>query len=144
MINVSEVKSKLLPLADPERQQFFTRLKSYIYLYCEIKENNNRIPIYIGKGTTDRCFDHLSELNSPKSTKDEVIKGLVEKDILGIDILAYGLDSPTALAIESVCIDLLGLDNLTNSKRGHGKAFKRLSLRELSSSLNPRDAVCGQ
>ena len=39
---------------------------------------------------------------------------------LGIDILAHGLDEKTALAIESACIDLMGIDILENLVRGHG------------------------
>ena len=52
---------------------------------------------------------------------------------LGIDILAYKLDEKTSFTIESVCIDLLNIKNLTNMVRGHGDNTKRLPINELAS-----------
>ena len=97
-----------------EKSSFFKGLNSYVYLYCEITEDNKRNPIYIGKGKSDRCLSHLSDLDNLSSKKTKKIRYLLSENKLGIDILAHGLDEKTALAIESACIDLMGIDNLEN------------------------------
>ena len=52
-----------------EKSSFLKGLNSYVYLYCEITEDNKRNPIYIGKGKSDRCLSHLSDLNDLSSIK---------------------------------------------------------------------------
>ena len=49
--------------------------------------------------------------------------------------MAYQLDPQTALSIESACIDLMGIDNLTNLVRGQGDNCKRVPLNELTNLL---------
>ena len=134
-MNINRIKKQFLPLTGNERTKFFKDLKTYIYVYCEVTEDNKRLPIYIGKGKSDRCFQHLNTLNDLNSEKDFRIYNALSKDRLGIDILAYGLDDQTALIVESACIDLMGIDNLTNSVRGHGSNVKRIQLGELSNLL---------
>ena len=55
-MNINKLKSKLLPLRGSERTKFLRDLKSYVYVYCEIDDENRRIPIYIGKGKDDRFY----------------------------------------------------------------------------------------
>jgi len=126
---------KFLPINPIERNRFFKKLKSYVYVYCEIDEDNRRIPIYIGKGKSTRVLSHLNNLDELNDQKNKKISNLIANDRLGIDILAYGLDDKTALHIESACIDLMGIDNLVNKVRGHGDNIKRLSLIELSNVI---------
>lgn len=102
-----------------------------MYALCEIDEDNKRIPIYIGKGSGERCLAHLSERGS--GAKIAKLKVLRETEKLGIDILAYALDEQTALVVESACIDLLSVENLTNAIRGHGDSTKRTPIKELAS-----------
>ena len=129
---IAKLKKKLLPLAGNERGEFLRGLKSYVYVYCEITEDNKRNPIYIGQGKLDRCFSHLNNLDDLSSSKNKKVKSLIQEDKLSIDILAYGLDNKTSLAIESACIDLMGIDNLTNIVRGQGDNFKRIPLNQLT------------
>ena len=135
---VDDLKKTLLPLLGNERTNFLRDLKTYVYVYCEISEDNKRIPIYIGKGKGDRCFAHLNNLEDISKTKNRKITNLLLEKKLSIDILAYGLDSQTALLIESACIDLMGIDNLANLVRGHGENCKRIPLAELTNLLTEK------
>ena len=97
---VDDLKKTLLPLLGNERTNFLRDLKTYVY--CEITEDNKRIPIYIGKGKGDRCFAHLNNLEDISKTKNIKITNLLLEKKLSIDILAYGLDSQTALLIQEI------------------------------------------
>ena len=132
---IEKLKKQLLPLKGNERAKFLRDLKSYVYVYCEISDDNRRIPIYIGKGKSDRCFSHLNNLGDLSVLKNKKINDLLNENRLGIDILAYGIDDKTALAIESACIDLMGIDNLANVVRGQGDNVKRVPLNELTNLL---------
>jgi hypothetical protein len=126
------LKNLFLPSsAAAEKKLFFDKLKYYVYVYVEIDDDNHRYPIYIGKGRHERCFAHLENIDQNDSAKNKRIKRLLASKSLGIDILAHGLDEKTALKIEAACIDLMGIDNLTNEVRGHGKEIKRLSISDL-------------
>jgi len=125
-------KEKFINLKGNEKKIFFSKLKSYVYAYCRIDKDNRRIPIYIGKGKSDRCLSHLDNLDDVNNQRNIRIKNLIEENKLGIDILAYGLDNQTALKIESVCIDLMGIDFLENEIKGHGDTVKRVPLNELT------------
>ena len=113
-----------------ERKQFFSDLGYYTYALCELDDENRRKPIYIGKGKGDRCLQHLGDTKD--SDKTRKINSLFTQNRLGIDILAYKLDEKTSFEIESVCIDLLNIKNLTNMVRGHGDNTKRLPINELA------------
>ena len=135
MKNIDKLKVSLLPLKGNKKTKFLRDLKSYVYVYCEIDEDNKRLPIYVGKGKTDRFFSHLNNLGSIPSKKNKKISRLIEENRLGIDILAYDLTDKTALAIESACIDLMGIENLENLVRGKGDNIKRFPLNELTNLL---------
>ena len=127
-------KEKFINLKSNERNIFFSKLKSYVYAYCEIDKDNKRIPIYIGKGKADRCLAHLDNLDVDNQ-RNKRIKNLIENNKLGIDILAYDLDDKTALKIESACIDLMGIDLLENKVKGQGGTVKRVPLNELTNTV---------
>ena len=131
-MEISKFKKELLPITGNERGEFLRSLKHYVYLYCEITEDNKRLPIYIGKGKGDRCLSHLNKLEDPSSSKNKKIRNLLIENRLSIDILAYGLENKTSIAIESACIDLMGIDNLENLVRGQGDNFKRMPLNQLT------------
>ena len=126
---------KFLESINTEKKQFFSKLKSYVYAYCEIDEDNKRIPIYIGKGKSDRCLEHLKNVNKKKDLKSQKIAELNNKNKLGIDILAYDLDDKTSFIIESACIDLMGIENLTNIVKGKGDNIKRVPIEELKNII---------
>lgn len=134
-MNVNRIKKQFLPLTGNERKKFLKDLKTYVYVYCKISDDNKRNPIYIGKGKLDRCLQHLNNLSGLDTVKKRKIFEAVSENRLGIDILAYGLDDPTALSVESACIDLMGISNLTNAVRGKGTNVKRMPLQELSNLL---------
>jgi|TARA_B110000503_G_scaffold125928_1_gene193992 hypothetical protein len=135
---IEKLKEKLLPLKGNERTKFLRDLKSYVYVYCEITDENKRIPIYIGKGKSDRFFSHLNDLSDLSILKNKKIYSLLSENKLGIDLLAYGLDDQIALTVESACIDLMGINNLTNIVRGQGDNVKRLPLNELTNLLTKK------
>ena len=64
------------------------------------------------------------------------IKKLYDQKKLDIDIIAHKLNRETALAVESACIDLVGLENLENLVKGHGENIKRIPIEELSNKYN--------
>lgn len=123
--------SRILNLSPTEANSFFSDLGFYVYALCEIDDDHRRIPIYIGKGKGDRCLQHFKE--TKESEKVFKLRELLAENRLGVDILAHDLDQPTSFVVESVCIDLMNIDNLTNAVRGHGENTKRLPLNELAS-----------
>tara|TARA_X000000368_G_scaffold364357_1_gene309994 strand:+ start:94 stop:909 length:816 start_codon:yes stop_codon:yes gene_type:complete len=135
LMNINKFKRMLLPLSGSEKTKFLRDLKFYVYVYCEIDEENRRIPIYVGKGKSDRFFAHLKGIKDPLNSKSQKINDLIRENRLGIDILAYNLSAQTALDIESACIDLMGIDNLENLVRGKGNNIKRVPLNELTHIL---------
>ena len=137
-MKIDKLKNLLLPLKGNEKSKFLRDLKFYVYVYCEIDEDNRRIPIYVGKGKTDRFFSHLNNLSNISSRKNKKITSLIKENKLGIDILAYNLTNKTAEAIESACIDLMGIENLENLVRGKGKNIKRVPLNELTNLLTKK------
>ena len=91
-------------------------LDNYVYVYTDPR-NNQRF--YIGKGVGNRAFSHMKE--DSESEKVKRIQEIIDEGKKPIiDILAYGLDKETAEIVEAAAIDLIGVDNLTNLKRGHG------------------------
>lgn len=88
----------------------------YVYI---LKDPNNKI-IYIGKGKGNRIFQHiLGSISSPlQSDKLEMIRKIGAENVNHF-ILRHGLTLEQSLEIESACIDLIGLDNLTNQVKGH-------------------------
>ena len=127
---------RIFDLGNNEKKAFFKKLKYYVYIYCSIEDDNFRKPIYIGHGKDQRCLDHIKDLENKKDQKSLAIKNLYDQKKLDIDIIAHKLNRETALAVESACIDLVGLDNLENSIKGHGENIKRIPIEELSNKYN--------
>lgn len=92
----------------------------YVYV---LKDPRNSEIFYIGKGKGNRVFQHVS---CALDTEDDSDKLNLIREILNEGknveyyILRHGLvTEKEALEIESACIDLIGLDNLTNEIKGH-------------------------
>ncbi|WP_031580045.1 hypothetical protein [Ruminobacter sp. RM87] len=90
-------------------------LKFYVYVYSD---PDTKKPFYVGKGQGNRVFQHIWD--DSESEKVQKIKEIFErkKEPL-IEILAHGLNEKTALKVEAAVIDLIGINNLTNQKRGY-------------------------
>jgi len=87
----------------------------YVYL---LKDPRTSSIFYVGKGVGNRVFHHLNcALTSPESSdKLDLIREIQNVEHY---ILRHGLTQDQALEIESACIDLLGIDNLSNILKGH-------------------------
>ena len=94
----------------------------YVYLLVDPRDGK---PFYVGKGTGERCFSHVSEAHkTSKDSKDDYEKLATIRDIedtgheVHIDILRHGLTEDEAFHVESAAIELLS--DLTNQVPGHG------------------------
>lgn len=91
------------------------------YVYALIDPRNDEI-FYIGKGNGNRIFNHVeSAISSYDSSRKlnrirEILKSNLEVKHI---ILRHGLTEDESFEIESCCIDLIGLDKLTNEVSGH-------------------------
>jgi uncharacterized protein len=99
-----------------------------VYAYVDPRTKST---FYVGQGKGNRAFSHLKE--SSESSKIQTIK---ELEKLGLEpeivILRHGLNAEEAKLVESVCIDFMGLGNLTNSVKGkHSRVFGRASVEEV-------------
>ncbi len=107
------------------------KLKFYVYIYIDIEREE---VVYVGKGTGNRCFDHLSNITDDKAGH---IQKLVQNKMLRIDILVYGVDETVAIKVEAAVIDLVGIDSLLNKQRGHESSkFGRISTEDLIAELS--------
>jgi len=95
-------------------------LKSYVYA---LTDPFTKKIFYIGKGTgAVRPFSHFQSksIKSGDRTSDKIRKIRAQGEEPDVEIIRYGLDTRSALLVESALIDTLGLDNLTNDRHGHG------------------------
>ncbi len=101
-------------------QAVIEKIGNYAYV---LKNPIDSSIFYIGKGVRNRVFDHVSDALSDATINDklEVIRNIHAANFqVEYYILRHGLTSEReALEIESACIDLLGLDSLTNIVKGH-------------------------
>ncbi|MBI4929699.1 MAG: hypothetical protein HY841_02975 [Bacteroidetes bacterium] len=102
------------------------------YVYALIDPFDKKI-FYVGKASSNnRAYDHLKATNS-ESKKIKKIKEIRSRNKQPIvEIIRYGLASEKiALEVEASIIDTVGIENLTNSVRGHGIEKGRLSVNEI-------------
>ena len=100
-------------------QSVCEKIGYYVYV---LKDPRDSKTFYIGKGFGNRVFRHVCGIldNSNETDKLNLIREIINDDLeVQHYILRHSLTSEQALEIESACIDLLGLQNLTNSVKGH-------------------------
>jgi hypothetical protein len=95
------------------------RIGYYVYL---LKDPRNASIFYVGKGKGNRLFQHVQCAleNETENDKYNLIRE-IHKEGKEVEhfILRHGLEEKLSLEIESTVIDLLGIENLTNSIKGH-------------------------
>ena len=91
------------------------KLQYYVYQYSDPRTDE---PFYIGKGCGDRLLSHLSVAGDClKSQKMNELReaGLAPKLL----IIRHGMTESEAFAVESVLIEHIGVEKLTNKVAGH-------------------------
>jgi hypothetical protein len=95
------------------------RIGYYVYI---LKDPRNDTIFYVGKGKGNRLFQHVQCAleNATDNDKYNLIRE-IHKEGKEVEhfILRHGLEEKLSLEIESTIIDLLGIENLTNSVKGH-------------------------
>ena len=95
------------------------RIGYYVYI---LKDPRNDSIFYVGKGKGNRLFQHVQCAleNATDNDKYNLIRE-IHKDGKEVEhfILRHGLEEKLSLEIKSTIIDLLGIENLTNSVKGH-------------------------
>lgn len=112
--------------------------KYYVYAFYDTQDPTKK-PFYIGKGKGERCLNHLRRPD--ESPKSKLIKELMARNSLGIDILRHGMEESAAKLVEATCIDLLGVDELTNKVRGSSSLMGRITLDGLHRLLVQEETV---
>jgi hypothetical protein len=104
------------------------KLGHYVYLY--VNPLTGAI-FYVGKGSGARAVAHQKGKASQRVTAQlRAIRAAGARP--RVEILAHNLPSEqTALALETAAIELLGLDNLANSVRGHQARLSRFTIEDL-------------
>lgn len=109
------------------------KLGHYVYLYVDPRDESI---FYVGKGKNGRVLAHLrageddvDDEGTQVQRRIRAIQAAGEEP--RIEMLAHGLpDEETALRVEAAAIDLIGVDRLANSVRGHRVKQGRMPLEE--------------
>jgi hypothetical protein len=94
------------------------RMGYYVYI---LKDPRNERIFYIGKGYGNRIFDHVNCAikSSDSSDKLHIIRSIhSEGKQVEHYILRHGLTEKESFEVESACIELMGIKNITNIVSG--------------------------
>jgi hypothetical protein len=118
------------------------KLGYYIYLYIDPRDGTI---FYVRKGQGNRAVAHLADAS--ESRKVARIREIRDASLEpSIEILVHNLpDETAALRIESVVIDLLGLDKLTNQVQGwHNGVVGRMPGEAIAALYGARPATVAE
>ncbi len=108
----------------PHHQEFppsvIKKIGYYVYLLSDPATNE---VFYVGKGTSNRIFDHLNAALARADISDKLDKIraiLATGQKIHHCIIRHGLSDKEALEVEAALIDFIGLASLTNLVHGHG------------------------
>lgn len=121
------MKETTIALPTPFSNAVCERMEFYVYILIDPRTNT---VFYVGKGIDNRVFNHVKEaLTLPiNHDKAKLIREIYNEGFEVIPkILRHGITQELAYEIECACIDLLGLDNLTNIVNGHHSWERGLS-----------------
>jgi hypothetical protein len=101
-------------------QSVIEKLGYYVYLLIDPKSKK---VFYVGKGTGNRIFAHISSaITSPlESDKLEKIREIQSNGLeINYAIIRHGLTEQEAFEVEAALIDFIDIRELTNIVAGHG------------------------
>ncbi|MDP9365513.1 MAG: hypothetical protein M3Q10_15030 [Chloroflexota bacterium] len=115
----------------------------YVYLLIDPRDD---AVFYVGKGTSDRCFDHISTARKTRGNDAgnyAKLGRIREIEATGasvrIELLRHGLSEREAFLVESAAIDLLRLRGLLNRVVGHDAVeFGRMSVGDVNALYGAR------
>jgi hypothetical protein len=118
--------------------EIIEEIKSYVYIYSD---PDTQEPFYIGKGQSNRCFQHIEDQSESAKIKKLIELEKNNKKPL-IELLRYGLTDSEASLLEAALIDFVGLDNLTNKVRGlHSRSRGRIFVEDIILKYTATDAI---
>lgn len=119
---------------DPKTKE---EIKYYVYAYFD---PDTKKAFYIGKGKDDRCFQHLDDQSeSKKVEKITELKNKNKRPV--IELLRYGLTDDEASLLEATLIDFVGLEKLTNAKRGEHISLGRSLVEDVILNYTAEDVT---
>lgn len=100
-------------------QSVIEKLQYYVYF---LQDPRNDEVFYVGKGTGNRVFQHLScavETDGRTEKLDRIREIVASGLVVKHQIIRHGLSEDIAFEIEASIIDYIGMTNLTNLQGGH-------------------------
>jgi len=116
------------------------QLKYYVYT---LRDPRNRKVFYVGKGTGNRIFNHVSDANSrnkPKGLKLTTIRQIrAAGKKVGMHVVRHGLEKNEAFEVEAALIEHIGLTDLANEVAGHHANERgRMSVNDVIAAYNAK------
>jgi hypothetical protein len=122
-------------------QSTIEQLEYYVYSLTDPRDNQ---VFYVGKGKGNRVYSHLdiSTQNCDNLKASRILEIHKSGQEVIIEILRHGMTEDQAFEVESACIDLLGLSELTNIVSGKATEDRgRMTLDEIKFRYSSRPII---